>query len=182
MQSLVLLRVVSFLEYRHIVGSTLVPVLVVLYIRRIHLKTYIFKILFCKFAGFSDVLDWALLFALACEDKDFLDACLCDDFHLVADLVLIQLLSVDIIVAVEPTIDTIIFAIICYIKRCEQIYCIAKMQSGLIVCSLCHLIQMWKSRRGKQCLEVFHIDGSLVESPPYVHICVFFIVIIVHLL
>ena len=68
----------------------------------------------------------------------------------------IQFHTVNMVVTVKSTIHTVIFTIIGYVKRCEEIYCIAKMFACFYTSFLCHFFQKRFCCWRKQCLEILY--------------------------
>ena len=71
-EGFVFLCIVGLLKYRHIVGTTLMEIPILVRVDRINLQTDHAEILSCQLTGLTDVLYIALPSTLTCEDQDFL--------------------------------------------------------------------------------------------------------------
>ena len=181
MKCLVFVWIVCLLENRYIIGTALVKILVLITVYRVNLKTYISKILCGKFTRFTYVFNITCTSALTREHKYFLDAWVGDDFHLMLYLISIEFLSVNVIVAVKTTINTIILTIVSNIERCKQIHRISKMFTRLNLCPLCHLFKKRSGSRWQKSLEILNIASLTVKCPAHINSSIFIIIIWIHL-
>ena len=85
---------------------------VILRIYRIDLQTDIPEIFLCHFAGLANIFDVTFDRTLSGEHQNFLNPGIRNDLHLLTDLICIQTLAVNVIVAIKSTVYTIIFTVI----------------------------------------------------------------------
>ena len=147
MQGLVFVRIVSLLEYGHIVRTAFMQISVLIRIHGIDFHANYLKILAGNLAGLADVFDSRLAAALTGQNQDLLQTGLGNRSHLLIDLFRIQHSPLDFVVAVKSAVDAVILAVIGYIQRREDIYGISEMPAGLDLGFLCHLFQEWRGRR-----------------------------------
>ena len=114
------------------------------------------EIFLCQPAGFPDILDITLRTALASQHQDFLNAGVCNDFHLMLDFLKSQFLTMNVVVAVKSAVHTVILAVVCNVKRCEQIHRISEMLACLDLCTLCHALQKRLCGWRKQCFKILN--------------------------
>lgn len=107
---------------------------------RINLKSHIAEIFGGKLTCFPDVFHVTHAAALTGQHQDLLNTGIRNDLHFFFNLFLIQLFTLDIVVTVESTIDTIIFTVVGYVKRREDIDGISEMFAGLDLRFSCHLL------------------------------------------
>ena len=119
-------------------------ILVVCHIHRIDFEADVLEIFPCELAGVADVFDAALRLALARQNQDFLHAAVSDDLHFMCDFVMRELEALDVVVAVETAIDTVILAIIRDVERRKEIDRVAEMTARLALCLL------WCSTHGRR--------------------------------
>ena len=93
------------------------------------------------------------------------------------DAVLVQLSSLDFIMAVKSAVNTEIIAVIRDIDRCEHADRVAKMLSRLHLRLLCNLFQERQSRRGQQSRQILRCAGMMVQRAADVFCSVRIIVI-----
>ena len=127
MQRLVFIRIVGLLKYGNVVRTALMQVAVLIAIDRIDFQPYIAEIFLCQLTCLTDVFHIALCAALAGQHQDFLDTGIRDNFHLMLNFLEVQLLSMNVIVTVESTVNAVILTVVCNIKRRKQINRIAEM-------------------------------------------------------
>ena len=140
MQGFVFNIVIGFLEYRHVISAAFVQIPIFIAVDRINFQTDIAEIFFCQPAGFPDILDITLRTAFSGQHQDFLNAGVCNDLHLMLDFLKSQFLTMNVVVAVKSAVHTVILAVVCNIKRCEQIHRISEMLACLDLCTLCHAL------------------------------------------
>ena len=112
MKRFILVRVVSLLEDSDVVGTALMQIVVFVSIDRVDLQTDIPEIFPRQLTCLSNVFDITLRTALSGQHQDFLNAGICDDLHLCFHLCIGKLLSVNVVVAVETAVHTVILAIV----------------------------------------------------------------------
>ena len=117
MKRFVFVRIVGFLEHRHIVSPALVEIFVFIGIYGVDLQTNHAEIFSCQLTGFTDVLYVALPTAFPGKDQDFLHAGVSNDLHFMLDLGHIQLHALDVVIAVEAAVNAVVFAIIGDVQR-----------------------------------------------------------------
>ena len=103
-----------------------------------------------------------MLNAVINEKKDFLNAGVCNDFHLMLDFLKSQFLTMNVVVAVKSAVHTVILAVVCNIKRCEQIHRISEMLACLDLCTLCHALQKRLCGWRKQCFKILNAAGFML--------------------
>ena len=160
----VFVRVVGFLKYGYIIRAAFVEISVFLRIDRIDFKPDHAEIVPRQFAGFSYVSHMALGPAFAGKDEDFLHAAVGDDFHLFFNLFHGKLHPVNVVITVKSAVDAVIFTVIGYVERREQIYCVAEMAACFKPCPLCRLFKKGLCRRGKQGFEILNGTGLMLQS------------------
>ena len=138
MQRLVFIRIVGLLKYGNVVRTALMQVAVLITVDRIDFQPYIAEIFLCQLTCLTDVFHIALCAALAGQHQDFLDTGIRDNFHLMLNFLEVQLLSMNVIVTVESTVNAVILTVVCNIKRRKQINRIAEMLARLHLRALCH--------------------------------------------
>ena len=180
MQRLILVGIVGLLKYGHIVSTALMEITVFVTVDRIDLKSHIAEIFSGKLTCFPDVFHVTHAAALTGQHQDLLDTGIRNNLHFFFDLLLIQLFALDVIVAVESTIDTIVFTVVGYVKRCEDIDGISEMFAGLDLRFSRHLLQVWLCSRRKQCLEIFDITGLMHQRTAHIRIRVFVVIVRFH--
>ena len=147
MQRFILIRIIGLLKYRHVVCAAFMKIPVFIGIDRINLQPHHPEILLCQLAGLADVIDAALSTALTGQNQDLLHTTVGDNLHFFLYLLHIELHAVNVVIAVEATVYTVIFAVIGDIKGRKQIHRIAKMLTGLPSGPLRHLLQEGFRRR-----------------------------------
>ena len=157
-------------------------VAVLIAIDRIDLQSDIAEIFLCQLTCLTDVFHIALCAALAGQHQDFLDTGIRDNFHLMLNFLEVQLLSMNVIVTVESTVNAVILTVVCNIKRRKQINRIAEMLARLDLRTLRHPLQKRQRRRRQQCFKIFHRASLMLQSRLYLFGGVFPVIVGVHLL
>ena len=147
MKGLIFIRIVSFLEHRHIIYTTFMEILIFIHIHRINLNSDIFKILSRNLYRLSNICYIRIGTALTGKHQNFFHSRLRDDLHLMLNFFKRQLLPADIIVTVKSTINAVVLAIVGNVQRCKNIHCISKMIFCNLFCLACHLLQIRGCRR-----------------------------------
>src|SRR5699024_5229904 len=148
MKLFIFIRFIGFLENSNVVCPALMEISVFILIDRIYFKSHHAKIFTLKFTSFTYIFHNALTSALSRKHKYLFHTAVCDYLHLMIYLLHIKFHTFYVIVAVEAAVDTVVFTVICNIKRSEQVHCISEMPAGLTFCSLCHpLKERFRSRR-----------------------------------
>ena len=142
MQGLVFICVVCLLKNSHIINTTFMQIFVFIHIYRVDLDSDILKIFSCDLHRFPDICNIRICPALACQDQNFFHAGMRNNLHLMLDLLHRQLLPADVVITVEATVNAVVLAIVCNIKRCEDIDRISKMILRDLLCFPCHLFQI----------------------------------------
>ena len=164
MKLFITFAVVRFLEYGHVIDAAFVQVLVLVDIHWVDFDANELEVFTCKFACFADVFDAAFRTAFTGEQEDFFHAAIGNDFHLVLDLFHVQLHALDMVVAVEPTIDAVVFAVVRDIERREQINVVAKVTTCFNFRLGSHFFEERGSGRRKQSLEIFNRTCIVLQS------------------
>ena len=162
MQGFVFHIVIGFLKYGHIICTTFMQVTIFITVDRINFQTDIAEIFLCQPAGFPDILDITLRTAFSGQHQDFLNAGVCNDFHLMLDFLKSQFLTMNVVVAVKSAVHTVILAVVCNVKRCEQIHRISEMLACLDLCTLCHALQKRLCGWRKQCFKILNAAGFML--------------------
>ena len=92
-----------------------------------------------------------------------------------------KLFPVNIVITVETAVNTVILAVISYIKRGEYIDSIAKMLPGLLLGFSGHLFQKRRRCRRKQGFKVFYRTSVMAQRPFHILFSVAVIIIFIHL-
>ena len=163
MKRFVFVGVVGFLKNGDIVRAAFVQIAVFVCIYRIDFQSDHAEILPRELAGFANVFDVALSAAFAGEKKDLLHSALCDDLHFVFYLFHAQLHAADFVVAVKAAVDTVIFAVIRDVQRCEHIYRVSEVLARFKTRPLCHLFQKRFGGRGKEGFEILNRAGFMFK-------------------
>ena len=116
-ESLIFLRIVSFLEHGHIVNAAFVEITVLIGVDGVNFHTHHAEIFSCELAGFTDILHITLRTAFAGKDQDLLHPGIGNDLHFIFNLLHIQLHAVDMVITVEAAVNTVVLAIIGDIQR-----------------------------------------------------------------
>ena len=146
-QGLVLVGVIGLLKNGDVVGPALVEIAVLVGVDGVDLQPHHAEVFSGQLAGLADIFHIALGAALSGEDQDLLHAAVRNDLHLVLDLRHVQLHPLDMVVAVEAAVDTVVFAVIRDIKRRKHVNRIAEMLSGFLLRSLRHFFDKRLGRR-----------------------------------
>ena len=133
-------------------------------IHRVDFEADVAEVLARELAGLTDVGNAALLLALARQHEDFLHAALGDNLHLVLDLVLAELQTVDVVVAVEAAVDAVVLAVIGDVEWREEVDRVAEVTARLAARALRHLLQERQGGRREQRLEVLDRARLVVEG------------------
>ena len=141
MERFVLIGVVCLLEHGDIVGAALAQVSVVVCVDRVYLEADHPEIFAGDAACLTDVFHVALSAAFAGEDQDLLHSRVRYYLHLVLDLVEVQLHPGYVVVAVETAVNAVVFTVIRYVKRREQVNAVAEVLSGLQSGFLRHFLE-----------------------------------------
>ena len=156
-------------------------ILVFIGVDRIDLKSNHTEILSCEHASFANVFHIALRTALTCKNEDFLHPAVGNDLHFLFNLLHCELHTVDVVVAVEAAIYTVVLAVVSNIKWREQIDGISKMLARFKSCTLCHLFEKRLCRRGEKRLEVIDRTGGMLQCCTDISCCIFAVIIRIHL-
>ena len=97
------------------------------------------------------------------------------------DLLKAELHTVDVVVAVEATVNAVVLAVVGNVKRGEKIHRVAKMLTGLDPGLLSHLFEKRLRRRREKGFEIFHTAGLMLQGCPYIFCSVDGVVIRLHL-
>ena len=160
--------VVGFLEDGHVVHAAFVQVAVFVDIDRVDFHAHHAEILAGQLAGLADVFHAALRAAFAGEDQYFFHAAVGDDLHLVLNLLHRELHALDVVVAVEPAIDAIVFAIVRNVERREKVDVVAEVLARLDFRLRGHLFQVRGGGRRKERLEVFERAAFMFQRALHV--------------
>ena len=147
MKCLIFIRIVSFLEHRHIIYTTFMEILIFIHIHRINLNSNIFKILSRNLYSFSNVFHIGISAALTGKHQNLFHSRLRDDLHLMFNFFKRQLLPANIVVTVKSTINAVVLAVVGNIQRCKNVHRISKMIFCNLFCLACHLLQIRSCRR-----------------------------------
>ena len=156
MKRLIFVWVVSLLKDSDVVGTAFVKIVIFVGIDWVDLQTDIPEIFPRQLARFADVFHVTYGAALAGQHQDFLNAGVCNDFHLMLDFLKSQFLTMNVVVAVKSAVHTVILAVVCNVKRCEQIHRISEMLACLDLCTLCHALQKRLCGWRKQCFKILN--------------------------
>ena len=140
MQSFILYIVIGFLENSDIIHTTFMQIPIFIRIHRINFHADHAEIFSCQLTSLTNVFDITHGTAFACQNQDFLHAAVRDDLHFLFNLLHIQLHAVDVVIAVEAAVYTVILAVIRNIQGGEKINGIAEMLAGFDSCLLRHFL------------------------------------------
>ena len=149
---------------------------VLICIHRVDFYSHQSEIFSSQLTCFSDIFHIAHGTALTSEDKNFFHSTVGYNFHFLLNLLHGELHS-NFVVAVEATVYAVVFTIIRYIKRSENVNSISKMLAGFKSGSLCHFLKKRFCRRRKKCLEIFEGTCLMLKCCHYILCCILCIVI-----
>ena len=86
MQCFVLIRIVGFLKYRHIIGTAFMKITVFVCVDRIYLQSDHAEIFPCQPACLANIFDITLSTALAGQNQNFFHSGVSDHLHFLFDL------------------------------------------------------------------------------------------------
>ena len=155
-------------------------IFVFIHIYRVDLDSDILKIFSCDLHRFPDICNIRIYPALACQDQNFFHAGMRNNLHLMLDFLHRQLLPADVVITVEATVNAVVLAIVCNIKRCEDIDRISKMILRDLLCFPCHLFQIRCCCRWQQCLKVLDRTALMWQRTFYICRSIGIIVICIH--
>ena len=167
-QGLVLVGVIGLLKNGDVVGPALVEIAVLVGVDGVDLQPHHAEVFSGQLAGLADIFHIALGAALSGEDQDLLHAAVRNDLHLVLDLRHVQLHPLDMVVAVEAAVDTVVFAVIGDVQGGEEIDGVAEVAAGLQPRPGGHLLQEGLSRGGEEGLKILHGAGLVVQGGPHI--------------
>ena len=143
-------------------------VAIFVHVDRIDFHAHHAEILAGQLAGFADVFYAAFGAALARENQDFFHTAVGNHLHLVLDLLHRELHALDVVVAVEPAIDAVVFAVVRDVERREKIDIVAEVLARLDFRLRGHLFQIRSGRRRKKRLKIFERASFVFQSALYV--------------
>ena len=182
MKLFILIRIIGFLKYGHIVCAALVKISIFVCIYRIDFQSYHTKIFPRKLTRLSNIRYVTLTAAFSCKDQNLLHTAVCNDLHFFFNLLHGKLHAADMVIAVKSTVHTVIFAVICNIQRRKEIHGVSEMPSCLHAGPLGHFLKKRLCRRRKQSFKILHGAGFMIQRSPYIRSCVSRIVIAFHLI
>ena len=169
MELAVFVGIISLLKNGDKVCPALVQVSVILRVHGVDLKPDNLKVAPRDFAGFPDVGNIRHFGAFAGEDQDLLQTGSGNGLHLLFNFCLIKPCAVDFVVAVEPAVDAVIFAVVGNVKRGEKIDGVAELPPGLPLGGFGHLFQKRLGSQGEKRGKIFRSAVRMGKRTP--HIC-----------
>ena len=180
MQRLILMGIISLLKYRHIISSAFMEIGILLTVHRIDFQSHHFKVFSGDPARLTQISDITFCTALADQYKNFFQSCFGDRSHFQLDFLRGKPCPADMVMAVETTVNAVVFTVIGDIKRRKEIYTVSEVFPGFSPRSLCHLFQeRFRGGRQKRC-EILRCPCVMGQCSQYVCFCITVIVIAVH--
>ena len=155
-------------------------IMVLIGIHRIHFQADDFKIFPGDFACLSDIFYVRFCLALPGQNENLLKTGLGNGLHLFFDFFVVELCSVDFVVAVETAVDAVVFTVVCDVERSKHIDGISEMFPCLLLCLLRHLFQMRKRGGREKRRKIFRGEAVFVKRTDDILFRVFVVVVLVH--
>ena len=180
MESFIFVGVISLLENSYIVCTAFMQVCILIRIHGIDFQTDDTEIFFRNLTCLSDIFHIGFGTAFAGENQNFLKTGFGNGRHFFLDFIRFQLGTVNFVVTVKATVNTVVLAVVCYIERCEHIDAIAEMLSCFLSGSLSDFFQKRKGSRRQQCSKILRCTVVMCQSPADICFGVLAVIIIVH--